>query len=225
MEQNPRKPKAGNFPGEFRYQPRRGTRGIISKPEDRRWILSRSQRPLSMHKRALWAYIRARMGQAASRRPGGYIFIAILPDRFFTKDRPRRRVDAEHHFEGRSIATRKLNSANGKIIWSQHSYLFPLLCEGLSGSHFIAALSFELQLCKLFSNLTPSSYRPFICESEYMIYFCCLASFGSVLLKWIHDGRCWLDHGRHRDAAYLCRYHSLNNLHGHHPSRSLSPGL
>jgi len=134
MEQKTRKPKAGNFLGEFRYQPRRGTRGIISKTEDRRWILRRPQRPLSMHKRALWAYIRARMGQAASRRPGGSIFIAIPPDRFFTKDRPRRRVDAEHHFEGRSIATRKLNSANGKIIWSQHSYLFPLLCEGSSGS-------------------------------------------------------------------------------------------
>ena len=153
MEQKTRKPKAGNFPGEFRYQPRRGTRGIISKPEDRRWILSRPQRPLSMHKRALWAYIRARMGQAASRRPGGYIFIAILPDRFFTKDRPRRRVDAEHHFEGRSIATRKINSANRKIIWSQHSYLLPLLCEGTSAG---------IQLCVSFVKNTaigPESAR------------------------------------------------------------------
>ena len=48
------------------------------------------------------------------RRPGGYVFMAIFPI-FFTKDRPRHRVDDEHHFEGGLIATRKSDSPNERL--------------------------------------------------------------------------------------------------------------
>ena len=40
------------------------------------------------------------------RRPGGYIFMAISPIFFNTKDRPRHHVDDEHHFEAGPIGTR-----------------------------------------------------------------------------------------------------------------------
>ena len=42
--------------------------------------------------------------------------MAIFPKKKFTKDRPRRSADDEHHFEGGSLATRKLDSANERLL-------------------------------------------------------------------------------------------------------------
>ena len=49
------------------------------------------------------------------RRPGGSVFMAIFPKKKYTKDRPRHRVDDEHHYEGGLIATRKLDSPNERL--------------------------------------------------------------------------------------------------------------
>jgi hypothetical protein len=56
------------------------------------------------------------MGRAGSPTAGVSISMAIFPKKKFTKDRPRRSADDEHHFEGGSLATRKLDSANERLL-------------------------------------------------------------------------------------------------------------
>ena len=55
------------------------------------------------------------MGQAGPPTARRVYIYGHFPEKKFTKDRPRRRVDDEHHFEGGSLATRKLDSANERV--------------------------------------------------------------------------------------------------------------
>ena len=65
--------------------------------------------------RVLKTHIRVRMGQAGPLTARRVYIYGHFPEKRFTKDRPRHRVDDEHHFEGGLIATRMLDSPNERL--------------------------------------------------------------------------------------------------------------
>ena len=137
------------------------------------------------------------MGQAGPPTARRVYIYGHFPEKKFTKDRPRHRVDDEHHFEGGLIATRKLDSPNERLqregLWGASTVsgtTSPSSAIAWRSAHhaaiFVKASSFKLLLCKLITNPTLIAHAPFIFECIYMTYMPPWSPSGLALLQGTH---------------------------------------